>query len=903
MLLDLIQKIDVQHNDSGNHAGHILGHLSNGKTDKATQTQRELLPVVHSLHNILLLDNIEETAKEFIGDTFGLASLESEGGVVEKDVPHGCVQKNLEVGVSIVLSLELLQTLQHQPNRHRHKPVNGTAAVLEHDLQQLQGLSASNLFVFFVQNVNKHVAHQVQITGSRGSNTSQETLRVTGNHIVKEGNKLFNVGRGESLNRDKDSLEESPKLRGKGHGDKVGDEGQGLDGIIGELILRCLNGVLDKGGDNLKDFRVKLRGLANAAKNGNKGTTTLSSGHERSVRIVVIAESSRKTEEFLGELAANGNSVGANRVLELIDNVVQNEDKVIAINLVDQTEHDSEKVREDVPQQRLSFFGLDQGTESQSSLDPGGELRMLQNVQHTFDTLDNELRALDVRRVLTEAQTRTGHDEGDGAVHVGEDVFGDKSVKRFGKQVALNVLFGNGTKDVEGSLHSPVVFEVFRDGFVLVENVDEHVQQETKGILRANTNEGANKINDSRFDAEILFKDIVLFTNVLGRILGPGSFVVIIERNQRNQHLDNHGGAVRGNDRPGGGVEDRGGNKTEEGTQQGSGNHHSIALQLDDGEDTLEDLGGVDFGEVVSPLPLFLLLGQHGVTETNKQTVENVHTPLLGLPGRPVSRVFEVRGVVGEGSHQNFHKLLEPRAQDLITLEVRGHLQLERGIEGSANNLLEVIGLGGVDGSRMTQKVINEGEGILDQLVQILSRGTTIPLSLFDDGAVAQESTFQHTGVLLSLKNFQNTRDKLRPFLRPIRANNLLNRLPKLGCDLRMTMKEGVDGILSNDGLILWRDFENSRVMRSPVSLNGLLEDNSGEGTNVRRNIVTDNDLEHQNAETVSRFHFFQTNFGSFQLFSRGRGGNHPQHLDNILHDFLCLVKENEQIRSKDDNT
>ena len=82
---------------------------------------------------------------------------------------------------------------------------------------------------------------------------------------------------------------------------------------------------------------------------------------------------------------------------------------------------------------------------------------------------------------------------------------------------------------------------------------------------------------------------------------------------------------------------------------------------------------------------------------------------------------------------------------------MRGHLQLEACIEGSTDNLLEMIRLGGVNGPRMTQEIVDEGEGILNQLVQLLSG--MVELSLFDDGAVTQESPLQHTRVLLCFKN------------------------------------------------------------------------------------------------------------------------------------------------------
>ena len=403
-------------------------------------------------------------------------------------------------------------------------------------------------------------------------------------------------------------MEKLPKIGGEGLGDEVGNKRQGLDGILSELFLGDLDGALDEGRDNLEDLRVKFWGLTNAAEDRNKGTTALDSRQKRSVSIIIVAKGGRKTEEFFGKLAANRNSVGTDRVLELVDNVVQNKDEVIAIDFVDQAKHDLEEVRENVAQKRLGFLSLHQGTESQSSLDPCGELRMFQNIQHTLDPLDNKLGALNIDGVLSEAQTRSGHNEGNWAVHVGEDVLSDEDVERIGKQLAVHILLRNGPEDVESSLHPPGVFEVVGSAFVLVKNVDEHVQQKAKGFTRTNANEGADEINHSGFHAEVLLENIVLLSNVLRGVLLPGSFVLVVERNQGDQHLDDKCGTARGDDWPSGGMEDGGSNKPEEGAQQSSGDQHSLSLQVDNLENTLEDFSGVIFGEVVRPLPLFLLL-------------------------------------------------------------------------------------------------------------------------------------------------------------------------------------------------------------------------------------------------------------------------------------------------------
>mmetsp|Transcript_35716 Transcript_35716/g.55797 ORF Transcript_35716/g.55797 Transcript_35716/m.55797 type:complete len:235 (-) Transcript_35716:112-816(-) len=234
-----------------------------------------------------------------------------------------------------------------------------------------------------------------------------------------------------------------------------------------------------------------------------------------------------------------------------------------------------------------------------------------------------------------------------------------------------------------------------------------------------------------------------------------------------------------------------------------------------------------------------------------------MHTPLFGFPGGPVSRVFEVGGVVRERSHQNLHEFGEPGAQHLIRFKIGGKFQLEAGIEGTADDLLEVVGLNGVDGSSVAQKVVNEGEGLLDQLIQTGSGGTTIPLSFLDNGAVTKKSSLQHPRVLLGFENLQDARDELGPLLRPIRADDGLDGFSELCGHLRMAMKKGVDSILTNDGFVLGRNLMDGAVMGGPVGVNGLLEDNGGEGSSWGGDVVTEDDLEHQHAEARLGFGFF----------------------------------------------
>ena len=78
-------------------------------------------------------------------------------------------------------------------------------------------------------------------------------------------------------------------------------------------------------------------------------------------------------------------------------------------------------------------------------------------------------------------------------------------------------------------------------------------------------------------------------------------------------------------------------------------------------------------------------------------------------------------------------------------------------------------------------------------------------------------------------------------------------------------MKEGVDSIFANDGLVLLGDFADCLgVARSPVGFNSLLKDDSSKGVNVWGDVISNDNLEHQDAETLARFHFFQTIFSSF---------------------------------------